>query len=67
VGRDGVAVSLTPNQIAAINVRLTATCTDVEVRRWAPMSRAVEVSWFARRRLIETAKIDPGGRVTVLA
>ena len=60
-------VSLTPRQIGAINVRLTATCTNVEVGRFAPTKRAVEVSQFAGARLIETVKIEPGGAVKVIS
>lgn len=60
-------VSLTPKQIAAINVRLTGTCTHVEVRRWQPTGRTVECSQFDRTRLIETTKIGPNGTATVLS
>ena len=61
-------VSLTPKQVAAIHVRLTGTCTSVEVRRWDTTGNKVEVSQLDRsRRLIESVRIDPGGKVTVLA
>lgn len=59
-------MNLTPKQVAAIHVRLTATCTNVEVRPWDTTGRYVEVSQFDRRRLIETVKIAPGGDVKVL-
>lgn len=61
-----MTVALTPKQVAAIHVRLTATCTTVEVRRWEPTGQTVEVNQFARTRLIESVKIGPSGTVTVL-
>lgn len=61
-----MTVSLTPAQIDAIHIRLTGACTSVEVKRWATTGTRVEVSQFARTRLIETVKIDPSGKVTVL-
>lgn len=60
-------VALTPKQIAALNVLLTATCTRVEVRRWDSVGDTVEASQFDRQRLIETVKIGPSGTVKVLA
>ena len=60
-------VTLTPKQIAAISARLTATCTDIEVRRWGTVGRTIEVVQFDRRRLIESVKIRPSGTVTVLS
>ena len=67
-----MSVTLTPKQVFAVNARMTATCTDVEIRRWhvpdkPHVSRAVEVSQFDRRRLIETVKIGPSGTVKVLS
>ena len=62
-----MSARLTPKQVAAINGRLTGTCTHVEVRNWKPGSTAVEVSQFDRSRLIETTKIEQGGGVKVLA
>lgn len=59
-------VTLTPDQIDAISVRITATCTSIEVKRW-PGGRWVEVNTFQRTRLIESVKISPGGKVTVLS
>lgn len=59
-------VSLTPKQIFAINARLTATCTNVEIRRWDTTGNSIEVSQFQRQRLIETVRIRPSGSVTVL-
>lgn len=60
-------VTLTPAQISAIHIRLTATCTYVEIGRWDTTGRAIEVSQFERQRLIETVKIMPGGSVAVLS
>lgn len=62
-----MSVSLTPKQIDAIHIRLTATCTNVEVRRWATTGATIEVSQFARARLIDTVKVGPSGTVTVLS
>lgn len=62
-----MTVSLTPKQIGAIHVRLTAACTNVEVRRWETPGRTVEASQFERQRLIETVKIGPSGTVKVLS
>lgn len=60
-------VWLTPQQIAAITARLTETCTSVEIGRWNTTGKTVEVSQFARQRLIETVKIGPSGTVKVLS
>lgn len=60
-------MTLTPEQISAIHIRITATCTNIEIRPWNPTSRYVEVSQFDRSRLIETVKVTPGGIVTVIA
>jgi hypothetical protein len=60
-------VSLTPKQISAIHARLTSTCTYIEVRRWHKTGNTIEVSQFARTRLIETVKIGPSGIVKVLS
>lgn len=59
-------VTLTPKQVFAINARLTATCTAVEIGRFDTIGRTIEVSQFDHIRLIETVKIRPGGDVTVL-
>ena len=59
-------VSLTPKQIDAIHIRLMAGCTNIEIKRWDKIGNTIEVSQFARARLIETVKIRPGGDVTVL-
>jgi hypothetical protein len=62
-----MSVSLTPQQVAAINDRIVARCSTIEVRRWDPTTgRTIEVSQLDRTRLIETVKIRPGGDVTVL-
>jgi hypothetical protein len=60
-------VTLTPKQVSAIHIRLTAACTTVEIRGWQPTGRTVEMSQFERTRLIETVKIGPSGIVTVLS
>lgn len=60
-------MTLTPKQIDAIHIRVTATCTHLEIRPWGPTSNYVEVSQFCRSRLIETVKVSPSGIVTVLA
>lgn len=60
-----MSVSLTPKQIAAIQIRLTAKCTEVQIGRW-PVGKTVEVSQFDRQRLIEAVKISPSGNVKVL-
>jgi hypothetical protein len=59
-------VSLTSQQVAVVNARMFRACTHVEIRRWDPADRSVEVSQFQRTRLIETVKIGPSGRVVVL-
>ena len=59
-------ITLTPKQIDTIHIRLTTTCTDVQIRRWATTGRTIEVSQFVRSRLIETVKIGPSGTTTVL-
>ena len=61
-----MSVQLTPKQIAAIHVRLTATCTHVEISRWETFGQTVSVDQFNRTRLIESVKIGPSGKVTVL-
>lgn len=58
---------LTPKQIDAIHIRLTATCTSVRVSRWQPTGETIEASFFRRQALIETVKIGPSGTVTVLS
>lgn len=60
-------VSLTPKQVFAINARLTATCTSVQITKWKPTGQTVEVAQFARQRLIETIKLGPSGTVKVLS
>lgn len=60
-------VTLTPQQVDAIYIRMTATCTNIDVKRWDSTGRFVEVNFFERQRLIETVKIAPGGNVTVLS
>jgi hypothetical protein len=62
-----MTVTLTPEQIRAINARLTTRCTNVEVQRFATTGKTIEVSQFQRTRLIETVKIRPSGTVTVLS
>lgn len=61
-----MSVSLTPQQISAIHTRLTAKCTNVDIRRWDTTGKTVEVSQYQRQRLIETTKIGPAGIVKVL-
>jgi hypothetical protein len=60
-------IELTPAQVDAIHIRLTATCTNVQIRRWADTGQMIEVSQFQRQRLIETVKVGPSGTVKVLA
>lgn len=61
-------VTLTPKQVKAIEARLTASCTDVQVDLWdRRKGRTISVSQFQRQRLIETTKIGPSGTVKVLA
>lgn len=59
-------VTLTPKQASAIAVRVTATCTAIDLARWSPDRRAVVADYFDRGRLIESVRVEPGGRVTVL-
>lgn len=60
-------MKLTPAQVGAIHVRITGTCRTIEVRPWTTTSDYIEVSQFDGARLIETVKIAPAGRVTVLS
>jgi hypothetical protein len=62
-----MSVTLTPAQVTAIDVRLTAKCTYVEIRRWNTTGNTIEVSQFQKQRLIETVRIRPSGGVTVLS
>ena len=62
-------ISLTPKQVDKIHIRIGGACTNIEITRASPTAtvRAVEVSFFARQRLIETVRIQPGGAVQVLS
>ena len=57
-------IDLTPKQIDAVHIRMTATCTDLRISRFK--GREVEVSFFQRQRLIETVAVQPGGKVRIL-
>ena len=58
-------MTLTRKQVEAIAGRLFARTTAVEVSR-VPQSSDVEVTQFEGTRLIETARVRPGGSVRVL-
>lgn len=60
-------VEVTPKQIDSIHIRITATCNAIRIEKQAPTRRAVEVTYFAGARHIETVRIEPGGAVTVIS
>lgn len=58
---------MTPAQVGAVHIRITTTCTNIRVEKSTPERRDVDVSFFDRQRLIETVRIQPGGRVKVIS
>lgn len=54
-------IEITPAQVSAIHIRMTAACTDIRISKWQTIGRTIEASFFARQRLIETMKIGPSG------